>query len=92
MERPEEIVMVVVCLVALVLGVRKARRIGRHVAESKTVDPDGSVREPTTSERIAIANKLVREKGKYFWWMVIPVILFITVLIILRIVGVLPIG
>lgn len=92
MGRPEEIVMVVVCLVGLVLGVRKARQIGRRVATSKIVDPDGSVREPTASERTAIANKLAREKGKYFWWMVIPVIVFIAVMIVLRIVGVLPIG
>ena len=64
--RLKDILFTLFWLIGVALLLRKVRQIAAEVKRAKIREPDGSLREPTTRERMAIADKLAHEKGKYF--------------------------
>jgi hypothetical protein len=76
--------------VVSVLTIRIIRRDTAEIKRAKIQEPDGSLREPTTAERMAIANYLAFRKGKYFWLSIIILVIILAVLVILAVTGILP--
>ena len=77
----EQIKVILLFAAMLVVSILAIRIIRKNIAElnrAKIEEPDGSLRDPTTAERMAIANYLFHKKSKYFW----PLILFFMVIII----------
>jgi hypothetical protein len=86
--RLKDILLTLLFLICVTLLLRKVRQITVEVKRAKIWEPDGSLRKPTTSKRMAIADKLAHEKGKYFWWLVLTFAFIFTVPLVLGIVGV----
>ncbi|MCP4262860.1 MAG: hypothetical protein GY774_35925 [Planctomycetes bacterium] len=94
MEKIKVILILTGWLAFFVFLVRKNRQIKKEVDRAKIIGPDGSIRYPTMSERMAIANNLAHEKSEYFWpiiliFILIFIIIFATAMILL-ITGMLP--
>jgi hypothetical protein len=83
-----DILFILLWLVSVAIVLWKTRQITAEIKRAKIKDPDGSLREPTMGERMAIANKLAYEKGKYFWWLVLILVFILIVSMILARTGV----
>jgi Ca2+/Na+ antiporter len=94
MEKIKVIVTFIGMLALLVFILRKGRQIKEELKRAKIIEPDGSHRNPTMSERMAIAHYLANEKSEYFWPLIlIFILLFIIIFaiaMILLMTGMLP--
>ena len=77
-------------LVVLILAIRIIRQNVAELKRAKIREPDGSLRNPTISENMAIANYLAHQKGKYFWGLILLGVIIVAILVILQITGILP--
>ena len=84
----KDIPLVLLWFVSVVLLLYKTKQITNEGKRVKIKEPDGSLRKPTIGERMAIADKMAYEKGKYFWWLVLILALITTVIIVLGLIGV----
>jgi len=73
-----------------ILGWRKIRQIETEVDRARVRNDDGSLRDLSPAERVALAEKMDAERGKYFWHLIVGGILLAGgMLLVLWIVGVL---
>ena len=69
--------------------IRKTRQVKAELGRAKIEEPDGSLRDPTMAERMAIANYLAYKKGKYFWPLILLIVIIIQATTVLFITGML---
>ena len=81
-------------LLVIIFFARKSRQIQEELKRTKIREPDGSLRDPTMSERMAIASYLANKKSDYFWPLILIFILLFMIIfstaMILLINGTLP--
>ena len=88
----EQIKVILLLATMLVVSILAIRIIRKNIAElnrAKIEEPDGSLRDPTTAERMAIANYLAHKKGKYFWPLILLIVIIIQATTVLLITGML---
>ncbi|MCP4609726.1 MAG: hypothetical protein GY845_13535 [Planctomycetes bacterium] len=69
---------------------RKTRQLKEELNRAKIEEPDGSLRDLTPAERMAIANYLAHKKSKYFWLPILLLVIILAILMILTMTGMLP--
>ena len=75
-----KVILTFIGILALIVFIhRKNRQIKEELDQAKIREPDGSLRDPTMSERMAISNLLFNKKSEYFW----PIILLFILLFII---------
>ena len=71
-------------ITVVVIGLRSALKAAERARNAKVIQ-DGKKRSPTREERMAIANHLMRRKGRWFWVLVtVGIILVAASLILMR--------
>ena len=89
MEQIKVILLFAAMLVVFILAFRIIRKNIAELNRAKIKEPDGSLRDPTTSERMAIANYLAHKKGRYFWPHILLIVIIIQATTVLVITGIL---
>jgi len=87
----EQIKVILLLATMLVVSILAIRIIRKNIAElnrAKIEEPDGSLRDPTMAERMAIANYLAY-KSKYFWPLILLIVIIIQATTVLLITGML---
>jgi len=88
-EQIKVILLFAAMLVVSILAIRIIRQLKEELNRAKIEEPDGSLRDPTPAERMAIANYLAHKKSKYFWPLILLIIIIIQVTTVLVMTGML---